>query len=101
MLHGLAERLQGMLRASDTLCRYGGEEFALILPQINPENSGALLERLRKAIQEMEVARADGSKVVVTISVGVASLEDGLSAGQLVIRADKSLYESKHAVAIA
>jgi diguanylate cyclase (GGDEF)-like protein len=97
VLQGLATHLQGMLRSSDTLCRYGGEEFALILPQISPENSGALLERLRNMIQGMWFADGEGGKVAVTISIGVANLYDGLTAGELVARADDSLYQSKHA----
>ncbi|MBV8666154.1 MAG: GGDEF domain-containing protein [Burkholderiaceae bacterium] len=95
VLHGLALCLQGMLRSSDTLCRYGGEEFALILPQISPQNSNVLMERLRKAIQAMQVD-ASGGPVKVTISVGIASLDDSLSAGQLVVHADEALYQSKH-----
>lgn len=96
VLRSLAAQLRGMLRASDTLCRYGGEEFALILPHINLESAGVLLERLRKAVETLVVELPEGERVSVTMSVGLAPLLDGVSPGQLVSRADASLYASKH-----
>lgn len=97
VLRTIAARLQGMLRTSDTLCRYGGEEFALILPHISQENSRFLLGRLRKAIEGLVVELEDGTAVQVTISVGIAQLEEGATAGEMVRRADEALYASKQA----
>jgi len=97
VLRTLAARLQGMLRTSDTLCRYGGEEFALILPHISQENSRFLLDRLRKAVEGLDVELEDGTSVRVTVSVGIAQLEDGMTAGEMVRRADETLYVSKQA----
>jgi diguanylate cyclase (GGDEF)-like protein len=97
VLRILAEKLQSMLRTSDTLCRYGGEEFILILPHISMENSKALLDRLRSAIEMLEITVGDNSHVTVTISIGIAILQEGLTPGQLVCLADNALYESKHA----
>lgn len=95
VLRSLAARLKSMMRTNDTLCRYGGEEFALILPHIGLENSSFLLERLRKTIEAMVVDLEQAIKVSVTISIGIAELQDGLAPGQLVTRADESLYRSK------
>lgn len=97
VLRTVAARLQGMLRTSDTLCRYGGEEFALILPHISLDNSRFLLDRLRKAIEGLTVELEDGTLVNVTVSVGIASLEDGVMAGEMVRQADEVLYVSKQA----
>jgi diguanylate cyclase (GGDEF)-like protein len=97
VLRGLAEKMKSMLRISDTLCRYGGEEFVLILPHVTLENSNTMLGRLRKAIEILEIDISYGNKVCVTVSVGFAILQEGLTAGQLVSRADESLYSSKHA----
>lgn len=97
VLRALAGRLQGMLRTSDTLCRYGGEEFALILPHISQDNSRFLLERLRKAIEGMVVELDDGSTIQVSVSVGIAQLEDGMNGGEMVRQADEALYASKQA----
>lgn len=95
VLRTVAARLQGMLRTSDTLCRYGGEEFALILPHISLENSRFLLDRLRKAIEGLTVELEDGTQVNLTISIGIAQLEEGVMAGEMVRRADDVLYTSK------
>lgn len=97
VLRSLAARLKSMLRATDTLCRYGGEEFALILPHISLENSSFLLDRLRKAIETMAVDLEQSIQVSVTVSIGIAELQEGLAPGQLVSRADESLYSSKRA----
>lgn len=97
VLRALAARLQAMLRASDTLCRYGGEEFALILPHIGQENSRFLLDRLRKAIEGNVIELEDGTKISVTVSVGLSELQEGLTAGELLRHADEALYASKDA----
>jgi diguanylate cyclase (GGDEF)-like protein len=97
VLRSLSTQLRAMLRASDTLCRYGGEEFSLILPHINQDSATVLLERLRKAVEGMVVELPDGKQVTVTMSVGLATLQDGMTPGQLVSNADKALYASKHA----
>lgn len=97
VLRILAGKLQSMLRTSDTLCRYGGEEFALILPHISLENSRFLLERLRRAIEGLEVELEDGSIIRVTVSVGIAQLDEGMMAGEMVRRADATLYACKRA----
>lgn len=95
VLCALAEKLQSMLRSSDTLCRHGGEEFGLILPHITAENSRVLLERLRKAVEGMQITLDNGITVTVTISVGISHLAEGMTAGQLVSEADQALYASK------
>lgn len=97
VLRALAGRMQGILRASDTLCRYGGEEFALVLPHITEENASFLLERLRKSIEELEVELEDGGSIRVTISIGLTQLAEGLTPGEMVRRADEALYAAKEA----
>ena len=96
VLRTLARHLLAMLRASDTLCRYGGEEFTLILPHLSQENSRYLLDRLRKAIEDNPVELDDGTTVAVTVSIGIAELQAGQSAGELVRCADEALYSSKN-----
>lgn len=95
VLKDLATKLNTMLRSSDSLCRYGGEEFALILPQITLEHASGLLERLRKAVAGLVVETPDGTKISITISVGVAPLRDGMTPGALVKIADDLLFQSK------
>lgn len=96
VLRALSSQLNGMLRGSDSLCRYGGEEFGLILPQISLEHAGGLLERLRKAVAGMVLETPEGAKISITISVGVAPLRDGMTPGSMVKIADDLLFKSKH-----
>lgn len=95
VLKALSTQLNGMLRGYDSLCRYGGEEFGLILPQISLEHAGGLLERLRKAVAGMVVHTPEGAKISITISVGVAPLRDGMTPGSMVKIADDLLFQSK------
>ena len=97
VLRSLASQLKGMMRGSDTLCRYGGEEFALILPHITSDNAAMLLERLRKAIEITVIEVDTHHRVSVTVSVGIAQLRDNITPGELLVQADQSLYASKHA----
>ncbi|MES2017941.1 MAG: sensor domain-containing diguanylate cyclase [Pseudomonadota bacterium] len=96
VLRHLAARLQSMLRSSDSLCRYGGEEFALILPHVDRDTGRVLMERLRAAIEAMTVETDAGVALSVTISVGISALEKGVTPGQLVGHADAALYVSKN-----
>jgi len=86
--------MKGALRNHDVACRYGGEEFATVLPNTGLQGAFAVAERLRQDVQELDI---DGLRV--TISVGVASYPD-FAAGspeELVQAADAALYEAKSA----
>lgn len=96
VLQALTSKLGSMLRSSDSLCRCGGEEFGLILPQISLEHAGGLLERLRNAVSAIVVETDTGAHISVTISVGVAPLRDGMTPGSMVKIADDLLYQSKN-----
>lgn len=95
VLRSLAARLGGMLRTSDTLSRYGGEEFALIFSNLDLNAASGLLERLRSAIESLSIALPDGQEIKITISIGAAALREGLVPGQLVSLADEALYVAK------
>jgi diguanylate cyclase (GGDEF)-like protein len=83
------------LRKIDVVCRYGGEEFAILLSQTDAEHAMQVAEKLRKLIDEWEFP---GVPRTVTISVGVASFpEDGLTRDELVRAADAGLYAAKQA----
>jgi diguanylate cyclase (GGDEF)-like protein len=90
----VAERLTEALRREDLLCRYGGEEFALLIRN-DEQGAIALAERLRRSVQDAVVLTPDGP-LHVTISVGVSMClaEDG-SPEQLLARADAALYAAK------
>jgi len=84
----MARTIAGGLREGDFVARFGGDEFAALLPGTEPSEAVALAERLRAQVQD---AGADAS---VTASIGVAMLEDDLR--RALLRADGALYEAKN-----
>lgn len=92
VLKGVATAIQSVLRDEDIACRYGGEEFMLILPSTDLTGSIKCAERLRAQVQSKAL-----SNIKVTVSVGVASTEShaDLNVEQLIERAEKALYAAK------
>jgi eukaryotic-like serine/threonine-protein kinase len=96
-LHGIAQLIQQTIRHVDVLGRYGGEEFAIILPETNLEQARSAAERLRRKVSEFEVITA-GGPVHVTISIGISARSNpGESLEALIDRSDRGLYAAKEA----
>ena len=84
------------IRAEDFVCRFGGEEFVVILPTGSVEVAQARGERLRAKMREMNITHQGRSLGMVTISVGVAAFpQHGTSPKELMAAADAALYEAK------
>ncbi|MGO8793956.1 MAG: diguanylate cyclase [Candidatus Sulfotelmatobacter sp.] len=84
------------VRAEDFVCRFGGEEFIVILPTAKMQVSRARAERLRTRIRELQIAYQGKPLGMVTISAGVAAFPaHGTSPKQLMAAADAALYEAK------
>lgn len=85
-------------RASDLLCRYGGEEFSVILPETDEAGAVTVGEKIRKAIEDIQIPHA-GSKINswVTVSVGTATIvpTSNIDLSTLISNADKAVYEAK------
>lgn len=95
VLKCIAARLKQELRDSDMLSRYGGEEFAIILPMTNLDDALAVAERLRKAVAGMKIDY-EGKQISVTMSFGVAMLgSQPVEVDGLIKMADEALYEAK------
>jgi diguanylate cyclase (GGDEF)-like protein len=95
VIKAVADVLQTHKRASDTVGRLGGEEFALVLPEATLDSAVAAGERLRKLVAERGVDAA-GSRVAVTVSVGASiGQTDTPGVEELLKQADLALYEAK------
>ena len=93
----LASTIRECLRTSDIICRYGGDEFVALLPQLPVNKAMETAERLRSAIENTSFD-VDGQRITTTVSIGVATYPDEVRvADELMERADESLYESKNA----
>jgi diguanylate cyclase len=96
VLRGVARVLYASVRDSDIVCRYGGEEFAVILPGQVGNDAQKSAERIRSAV-ERAVFAIDGQDLNVTISGGVAPITPRDTHESLLRRADEALYASKAA----
>jgi two-component system, cell cycle response regulator len=88
--------IRGSARETDVVARFGGDEFALILPDTGGEGAFAVGELIRERIAAHEFLASDGLNIHLTASVGVATLPDvAASADELVHAADKAMYQVK------
>jgi len=97
VLREFARRLRQNVRGIDLACRYGGEEFVVVMPDTDGEVAQKVAERIRAQIagQPFAVGR-EGRTITVTVSVGVSSLLKGPDCVEaLMKRADMALYEAK------
>jgi diguanylate cyclase (GGDEF)-like protein len=99
VLARVARVLRDLSRELDAPARYGGEELAVVLPQTGAVGAALQAERMRVAIEALEVPRVGGRGTVsVTASFGVASLpESAVDRGELIAAADAALYRAKRA----
>lgn len=97
VLQAFAERMRETVREIDLAGRWGGEEFALILPGTDLEGGRQLAERIREMLTVQELTAPDGDPISVSASFGVASFPEAGSQTQLVAAADAALYEAKRA----
>ena len=96
VLRGVGQVLKATMREMDLVTRYGGEEFAVILPVTNVAEAVRAAERARAAIAE-SVFLFETTELQVTASIGVAQIVSNEPGGSLVKRADEALYASKAA----
>ena len=91
----VADLMKQTFRKTDVCCRYGGEEFLVILPSANYVNAGIAANKLREAIQN-EVIVFEDTHIPVTMSCGVGTINFGKETyDETMARADAALYESK------
>lgn len=91
----LAQLLRQRLRRQDSIGRYGGEEFAAILPECSLENALNIIDDIRQRMAAMHFTK-DGENFSVTLSAGIVSTEHYFEATSLLAAADAALYSAKH-----
>jgi diguanylate cyclase (GGDEF)-like protein len=97
VLRSVAASMQASIRQPDILGRYGGEEFALVMPDTDAEMAMRVAERIRIAVQ-MSVVEWQNERLSITISGGVAAFAaNGVTAEALIAASDAALYEAKRA----
>lgn len=96
VLREVARHLMAQLRLMDTIARFGGEEFALILPDTTPSDALKVAERVRATLAKSKFSFEGGSETQVTISLGIACAPQNATTTEgLIARADEALYQAK------
>ncbi len=91
VLTSLAKTLQNRVRETDSVCRWGGEEFTILLPQTDAASAARLAECIRTSAAEMQIPNLPQ----ITVSIGVAQHESEESTESLLRRTDAALYQAK------
>jgi two-component system, cell cycle response regulator len=97
LLKEFANAMRATVRESDLAARWGGEEFALVLPETSAAGGALLAERIREIVEGRMLQAPDGTDVRITGSFGVASYPESDELGELLAAADSALYGAKRA----
>ncbi len=97
VLIGISNVLKKHMRGSDYLCRYGGEEFAVIMTETHITGAFSVAENLRKSIDKLRLKQVKTGDQIgkVTISLGIACYRNGESAAEIIDRCDTAMYRAK------
>jgi diguanylate cyclase (GGDEF)-like protein len=94
----VANALSLSIRSTDSVCRYGGEEFCIIMPGVDLLQAETIAELARQRIEQLDIVdEAGNTNIAITTSFGVSSIEQQpANLSELIDCADKALYQSKH-----
>jgi diguanylate cyclase (GGDEF)-like protein len=95
VLRRTAQQLASALRPQDLLARYGGDEFSVLLPNVDEEQGLAVAERIRELVGSASPNPADDELAPVTVSIGIATARNPVSLAALIEAADRALYRAK------
>lgn len=94
VIQGIAEIAKANMRESDLLCRWGGDEYLVLLKNCNLQNAEALAEKIRASVRKSQFNFVD-IQIAATISIGIAEYQADESIDHLFMRADNALYTAK------
>ena len=94
VIRQVAATIRNTLRSADIVCRWGGEEFLILVKGVAEPEGRQLAEKIRKAVSDATFDHK-GKSIAVTVSVGIAAHGEGESAEQLIARVDRALYAAK------
>ncbi len=96
ILQEFATRIARNVRGVDLAARYGGEEFVVVMPDTSRHDATAIVERLRRTVSDEPFILSDGTRISITVSIGLARLDDKTKvASDLLEQADTALYQAK------
>ncbi|MGG7518054.1 PleD family two-component system response regulator [Allorhizobium undicola] len=97
VLREVANRIRSSIRGADLACRYGGEEFVVVMPDTDVGTARQVAERLREVIERKPFILRDGTQLTITASFGLATLgPDAVAPEHLLRQADRALYQAKN-----
>jgi diguanylate cyclase (GGDEF)-like protein len=97
VLEAVSSFLVANLRRYDQVCRYGGEEFVLMLPDTDPAEAVPIVDRLRRGLAELSIVLDDGTPLAITASFGIAPLAADEAVADSIAHADEAMYAAKRA----
>ena len=95
VLQIVSEVIQDNLRKEDACCRYGGDEFCILLPNTSAKNAFLVSEKIRDTVASINVTSLKGDRIQISCTIGVANLCDGDNRDSLMQNADSALYFAK------
>lgn len=95
VLRSVAQTLLKQIRNSDILCRFGGEEFVLLLPKMDIKDGNNICERIVTEIRNTPIEIHDQQTIHITMSIGISRYRAGINPNDLLKEADQALYASK------
>jgi len=96
VLKQLSDIIKRCIRDVDIFCRYGGEEFVVILPQTPQVEASSIAERIRQQVEQAVLLVDNAGRLKITVSIGVTSFpENGKSQEDILAVADQALYRAK------
>ncbi len=96
VLKSVAAALTEIVRETDVICRYGGDEFAIIFPKTGSLSAQIILERLQHKLAANTIVIGEKAGINITLSIGMASFpKDGRSGEELLSAADSAMYQAK------